>query len=136
MKDDGWGSDHVGKLIRLQKAVRILAEGKGTMAQRLQIATYPLITLFPDDFPKHLRKRATKVLELRSKYVFHAGDESYLHRVKRQDSMNFIEDLLALYDACLIDLGRSWPEWDFMYPTDIEVKPRRSKRDARSKKGK
>jgi hypothetical protein len=46
MKDEGWGSDHVGKLDRLQTAVSILSEGK---------ATYPLSTLFPHDFPKHLR---------------------------------------------------------------------------------
>jgi len=55
MKDDGWGSDHAGKLIRLQTAVRILAEGGGTIAQRLQRATYSLSTLFPGDFPKHPR---------------------------------------------------------------------------------
>jgi len=50
--------------------------------------------------------------------------------------VSFIEDLLALYEACLIDLGRTWPEWDFMYPTDIEVKPSRSKERARGNKGK
>jgi len=136
MKDEGWGSDHVGKVVCLQTAVRILAEGRGTIAQRLQSATYPLITLFPSDFPKRLRDRARKVLEFRSKYVFHAGNESYFHRVKPSDRVNFIRGLLALYEACLIDLGRTWPEWDFMYPKDIKAKPSQSRRHTRSNKSK
>jgi hypothetical protein len=117
MTDHGWGGDHVGKLVRLQTAVRILAEGRGTTAERLERATYSLVTLFERDFPEHLRNRAKVVLELRSKYVFHAGDESYFHQVKPSDRVNFAINLLALYEACLIDLGRSWPTWDFMYPT-------------------
>ena len=134
MKDEGWGSDHVGKLDRLQTAVSILAEGKGTIAQRLQRATYPLSTLFPRDFPKHLRNRAKRVLKLRGKYIFHAGDQSYFHQVKPRDRISFVKDLLALYEACLIDLGRSWPEWDFMYPKDIKVKMDRKKRHTRTNK--
>jgi hypothetical protein len=85
MKDFGWGGDHVGKLMRLQTAVRILAEGRGKTAERLERATYPLVTLFPGDFPQHLRNRARRVLSLRGKYVFHAGSESYFHQVKPSD---------------------------------------------------
>ncbi len=94
-----------------------------------------LVLSFQVTFP-NTRGRATRVLEFRGKYVFHAGDESYFRQVKQRDRVSFIEDLLALYEACLIDLGRTWPEWDFMYPTDIEVKPSRSKERARGNKGK
>jgi hypothetical protein len=120
MKDYGWGGDHVGKLMRLQTAVRTLAEGRGKTAERLQKATYSLVTLLPRDFPAHLRRRAESVLELRRKYVFHAGDESYFRPVSPSVRLKFVADLLSLYDACLIDVGRSSPMLDFMYPKDAE----------------
>jgi len=131
MEDHGWGGDHVGKLTRLQTAVRILAEGSGTTAERLQKATYPLVGLFPRDFPEHLRGRAQDTLSLRGKYVFHAGDESYFRQVKSSDKLNFVSDLLTLYEACLIDLGRSWPTWDFMYPKDRTTRERKHGRSKR-----
>src|SRR5258708_4449044 len=118
MLPEDWGGDHVGKLLKLQMALRVLAEGRGKTAKRLEQATYKLVGLLPRDFPKHLRNRATRVLELRSKYVFHAGDESYFHQVKPSDRIRFARDLLALYEACLIDLGRTWPKWYFIYPKD------------------
>lgn len=121
MTDGHWGGDHVGKFLRLQTAVKILSEGKGKTTDRLQRATYPLVTLLPRDFPEDLRSRAIRVLDLREKYVFHAGDSSYFHPVKPEDRRNFVDDLLALYEACLIDIGRSWPKWDFMYPKDIDA---------------
>jgi hypothetical protein len=104
----------------------------------LEKATYPLVTLFPSDFPKHLRNRATRMLGLREKYVFHAGDESYFHQVKPGDKVRFASDLIALYEACLIDLGRSWPQRDFMYPKDIDAAPapKRRKRHGGDTKGK
>lgn len=132
--DHGWGGDHVGKLTRLQTAVRALAEGRGKTAQRLEKATYPLVTLLERDFPEHLRNRAKIVLELRSKYVFHAGDESYFYQVKPSDRVNFAINLLALYEACLIDLGRSWPTWDFMYPADTAEEKKRRVRGTRAQK--
>jgi hypothetical protein len=120
MIDYGWGGDHVGKLHRLQTAVRILAEGRGKTAERLEKATYALVGLFPTDFPEQLRNRAESILGLRGKYVFHAGDLSYFHPINPTEKKRFVHDLLALYEACLIDLGRSWPQWDFMYPNDIQ----------------
>jgi len=116
MYDDGWGGDHVGKLESLQIAVRRLAGGRGNTKERLQKATYPLATLFPTDFPEHLRNRATRVLEFRLKYVFHVGDASYFHAVPPREKDQFVNDLIALYEACLIDIGRGWPLWDFKYP--------------------
>jgi hypothetical protein len=54
----GWDGDHVGRLSRLQTAVRILAEGRGKTSDRLERATNALATLRPEDFPEELRKRA------------------------------------------------------------------------------
>ena len=121
MKDFGWGGDHVGKLLRLRTAVKQLAESKGKLNDRLQRSTYALFTLQPRDFPTNLQNRATNVLALRLKYVFHAGGDSYFHSVPPRERLQFTEDLLALYEACLIDLGRTGPDKDFMYPKDREV---------------
>jgi hypothetical protein len=127
MKDLGWGGDHVGKLHRLQIAVSHLAQGKGKTSQRLEKATYALIGLFPKDFPKYLQNRAENVLGLRLKYVFHAGDDSYFNPVPPSERKRFTEDLLALYEACLIDIGRAGPDWDFMYPEDRQPPKKKTK---------
>jgi hypothetical protein len=135
VKDLGWGSDHVGKLKRLQAAVKHLAEGKWTTSKRLEKATSWLTGLQPAEFPQHLRNRASNVLSLRRKYVFHMGGDSYFHAVKPSDRLKFIEDLLALYEACLIDLGRTWPDWDFMYPKDRpKGPPAKGKRQSKKRK--
>jgi hypothetical protein len=118
MYDNGWGGDHVGKLMSLQTAIGHLAEGQGKTSDRLQKATYALVRLFPNDFPERLRNRAARVLDFRLKYVFHAGGDSYFRAVKPNDKKRFVTDLIALYEACLIDIGREWPQWDFMYPKD------------------
>lgn len=104
MGNEGWAG---GVLRRLQTAIRIMVEDSGKMSERLNRSTYPLADLAPTDFPEHLRNRATRILNLRLKYVFHAGVDSYFHGVKPRDKREFVRDLLALYEACLIDLGGS-----------------------------
>ena len=106
VEDMGWGSDHIGKLLKLQKVVMILAKASGKTTQRLNKATYILTGLFPRDFPEHVRQRAQNVLSLREKYVFHAGGDSYFQQVPTGEYRKFVEDVLAIYDACLIDAGR------------------------------
>jgi hypothetical protein len=34
--------------------------------------------------------------------------------------MRFVADIIALYEACLIDIGRTWPLRDFEYPEDVD----------------
>jgi len=126
LQDIGWGSDHVGKLHRMQTAVSHLAQGRGKTSQRLEKATYALIGLRANEFPERIRNRAENVLSLRGEYVRHAGHVSCFHRVPLAVKKRFVEDLLALYEACLIDLGRTWPQWDLMYPKDREFPQRHS----------
>ena len=125
MRDNGWGGDHVGKLLKLQTAVRILAEGRGKTADRIERATGALIGLLPQDFPERIRKRATKVLGLRGSAAAHLEDFTYFRfgDMTPNERVRFVGDLLALHEACLIDLGRSWPMWEFMYPKDIDASP-------------
>ena len=112
---------------KLKTAVSMLAEGRGKTAESLEKSTYPLIRLQPSDFPERLRNLATRALSLRGKYVFHAGDLSYFHQVSPADRVRYANDLIALYEACLIDLGRTWPQWDFMYPKDVDTARKRRK---------
>src|SRR5580704_2175371 len=104
----GWGGDHVGKLSRLQTAVRILGEGRGKTSDRLERATYALATLRPEHFPEGLRKRATRVLSLRGNAAAHVGDFTYFRfaDMTPNERVRFVADLIALYEGCLIDIGR------------------------------
>ena len=122
--DLGW-TDPVGRLVKLQTAVRILAEGRGKTANRLEKATDALMLMQPEDFPAHIRNRASKVLSLRRNAAISGpSDETRyfdFHRLKPSERARFVGDLIALYKACLIDVGRTWPKWDFLYPEDIEL---------------
>ncbi len=123
--DLGW-TDPVGTLGRLQTAVRILSEGRGKTAKRMEKATSALVNLHPGHFPADIRNRATQVLSLRGKVAAHGSDFTHFkfYKLKPSERVRFIGDLLALYEACLLDIGRTWPRWDFMYPKDIETPPK------------
>ena len=124
--DPGWGSDHVGKLESLRAAIRELAGG-GKVRDRFDRATFCLVTYW--DVPQHLRPALKRIRDARrrcrhditpSYAVF--GFDTLSAAVRKQ----IVADLIALYEACLIDLGRTWPQWDFMYPTgDLIPKPKR-----------
>ena len=118
--DLGW-TDHVGRLIRLQTAVKILAEGRGKTAERMEKATFALMMIRPEDFPTGLRNRAEKVLNLRLNAARRFGEHTHFafDELKRSDRLQFTADLISLYEGCLIDIGRTWPRWDHMYPDDI-----------------
>jgi hypothetical protein len=36
-------------------------------------------------------------------------------------------DITAIYEACLIDIGRNWPQWDFMYPKAEVIAQKRTR---------
>jgi hypothetical protein len=114
--------DPVTQLDRLQTAVRALAEGSGTWQKRMDKATYALIFLRSEDFPKRLRNRAGKVLSIRRGKVVDAGEYSYadFSKLTPTKRKRFITDIIALYEACLIDIGRTWPRCDFVYPEDVD----------------
>ena len=67
---------------------------------------------------------------LRGKYVFHAGEISYFHQVPAGEYRKFVEDVLAIYDPCLIDAGRLDEGFrSIVYPKD------RKKKRPKKKKG-
>jgi hypothetical protein len=93
--------------------------GSGKMSERLNRATYPLVDLVETDFPVSLHNRATRILGLRGKYAFCAGGDIYFHRVSANDKTHFTEDLLILYETCLIDFCRS-PDAEAFSPEDCK----------------
>jgi hypothetical protein len=131
-KDDlGWGGDHGGKLKALQTAIRILAGG-GTVRDKFDNATSCLVRYVETDFPEALRPAFKRIIGARRRsrrdvsptYRFFAFDQLG-PSVRKQ----IVEDLTALHEACLIDLGRNWPEYDFMYPKgDVISKTKRPRR--------
>jgi hypothetical protein len=114
--------DPVTQLDRLQTAVSALAEGSGPWSKRMDKATYALIFLRSEDFPKRLRMRATKVLSIRGKVTESYVGVSYFHfeKLTPGERKRLVADIIALYEACLIDIGRTWPRCDFVYPEDVD----------------
>jgi hypothetical protein len=121
---DDW-RDSVGTFLRLQTAVWIIAqgakrnkEGRNAFAVMMDRATFALVGLLPDHFPTRLRGRATKVLSARSRVrQDYVGDALFhFERLKPKDRKALISDLLSLYEACLLDLGRMVEYREIIYP--------------------
>jgi hypothetical protein len=130
--DLGWTSDHVGRLERLRDAVRILAEGHKKFRDRIDKATSALVHFDPEDFPAHLRPRLERIHRARRKAMRTAinyDDFSFAYLTLTEQD-NLVADIIAIYEACLIDIGRTWPRWDFVYPQegDVAHTPQRKKR--------
>jgi hypothetical protein len=125
---DGW-NEPVDTLLRLRTAVRIVARAKGNprarnkFADLLCRATFALTGLLPEHFPERIRGRATKVLSVRARVRQDYGNnaDSVLFHFewlspKERDAL--ISDILGLYEACLLDLGRMADYRDIVYPQD------------------
>jgi hypothetical protein len=128
VEDTGWGSDHVGKLDALQRAIKRLC-GPGKIRDRFDAGTFPLVTYQERDFPEQLRPAFRRILDARLKS---RHEVTLQHVVFAFDSLTSTErkqivaDVQALYEACLIDIGRAWPESDFVYPKgDIVAKSKK-----------
>jgi hypothetical protein len=131
VEDFGWGGDHVGKLLALKAAMKHLC-GVGKIRERFDHATFPLVTYQERDFPEALRPAFRRIIDARIKsrhditaeYVVFAFDS-----LTPTERKQIVADITTLYEACLIDIGRSWPEWEFMYPkSELLPKPARRRR--------
>jgi hypothetical protein len=113
----GW-SDPVTQLLGLQDAVRIIMEGQGNFRTRMDLATFALVFFRPEDFPERIRGRASKVLAVRRAVAVRYQTDTLFHfeRLKPKERKALIADIMALYEACLIDIGRMGSDYEFMYP--------------------
>lgn len=119
IEDFGWRGDHVGKLVALRGAVLTLMSGAGKMRKRVDDATFALLPYHERDFPESLRPAFNRIVGVRliCRRDFGHGqiyfDFDALTPTMRKQ---LVADLTALYEACLIDIGRSWSKRDFLYP--------------------
>ena len=113
-------AEPVGVLDRLQTCVRILIDSQGNFRTRMDRATFALATLRPEDFSEKLRGRATKVLAVRGAVRQDYVTDALFHfeRLTMRERKALISDIIALYEGCLIDIGKSGDKYDFLYPKD------------------
>jgi hypothetical protein len=116
----GW-YDPVKMRIALHDAVQILASPKSgeNYRQRAERATYCLAGFRPEDFPKRIRNRPHMVLALRLR-VKHEYSTDVLYHFEcltSKERKALLEDIMALYEAVLIDIGRM-EDNDYLYPKD------------------
>jgi hypothetical protein len=137
-RDDlGWGGDHVGKLEAFRAAIRILAGG-GRVRDRYDRATACLVTYW--DVPERLRPALKRVREARRgcRRVITPPGVTPVHAVWAFDQLapvarkQIVADITTLYEACLIDIGRGWPQWDFVFPKG-ELIPKSKRPNPRKK---
>lgn len=117
-RNSGW-SDPVKMLLSLRDVIRTIAEGKDNYRVRMDKATYPLIFWKPEDFPERIRNRARMVLGVRDKVAHEYATDTLYHfeRLSPKERMAFLGDIIALYEACLLDLG-GMRDVEFVYPED------------------
>jgi hypothetical protein len=115
----GW-SDPVSMFLKLQKSVEHIIRRQGYPREWMTKATDPLVGLRPEDFPQRLRGRATNVLAKRGAVAEkYATDTLYrFDRLPRKERQALIEDIIALYQGCLLDIGKSGDYYDILYPED------------------
>ncbi len=113
----GW-RDPVGIFVRLQTAVKTVAQGKNNFRVRMDRATSALVGLRPEDFPERIRGRATNVLKVRARVRRDYGTDALFHfeLLTPKQRIALMDDILSLYEACLIDLGKAGH--NHIYPKD------------------
>ena len=115
----GW-TDPVSQYESLAAAVRILAEGRSKFPQRMDDATFALARWQAEDFPERIRERARKVLSVRSKVRLDHADGCVFQfgRLTLRERSALIRDIIGLYAACLLDLGKTEEFREIVYPED------------------
>lgn len=116
----GW-TEPVSQYLSLATAVRILAEKRGDNFRiRMDKATYALTRWRAEDFPERIRERARKVTTVRSAVRQDYETDCLFHfeRLTPRERRALTGDIISLYEACLLDLGRSGQFADIVYPED------------------
>jgi hypothetical protein len=115
----GW-TEPVSQHLSLATAVRILAEGRSKFRERMDEATLALTRWQPEDFPKRIRERAKKVLSVRSavRKDYTGASLFQFDRLTPKQRSALIGDIISLYEACLLDLGKAGEYADIVYPKD------------------
>lgn len=122
----GW-YDPVKMRLALHDAVEILATPKHGENYRVRAdrATYCLAGFRPEDFPERIRNRARMILAVRLRVMRMYGNDALYHFdwLSSKERRALLDDIMALYEAVLIDIGRI-EDTDYLYPKDrVPTKP-------------
>jgi hypothetical protein len=116
----GW-ADPVKACRSLREALTIMVMAKSTENYRVKMdrVTYCLCLLRPDEFPERIRNRARMVLGVRERVAHEYVTDTLYHfeRLTPKQRRALEGDIVALYEACLFDLG-AMGKHEFMYPKD------------------
>jgi hypothetical protein len=110
--------DPVDVLERLKGAVDTLARGSGSYQERMDRATSVLVEIPPEQF-RRLPNRVTYVLSTRHRVsgTYESGQPYWaFSRLTPKQRQMFTEDLLALFEACVLDVRELYG--DSLYPKD------------------
>lgn len=120
MNNQDYWCDPVGTLIRLCTAVRVIARGQDNYRTRMDNATYALADLRPEDFPSRIRGRASRVLEVRRAVRQDYVTDALFHfeRLSPKERAALLDDILCLYEACLLDIAADPDRKVVVYPND------------------
>ena len=131
----GW-QDPIDQLLSLRAALNYLLARSKAPRERFSGATLPLVKYHIHDFPERLRQRVENIrnarVAVRQDYVTDSLFRFDLLSVRECRAIQ--GDILALYEACLLDLGRMHAMggmgeglYEIVYPKDAQpltVKPR------------
>ena len=105
-----WGGNHVEQAIRLREAVRCLTSSSKPMSERLErafgwlLAMHPHVSIMPPKQAERLDFILDWCASVRVTTL--DGAESHFGDLTGKRPKAIIEAIIALYEACLIDLGR------------------------------
>jgi hypothetical protein len=124
----GWG-EIVGKFEELKAAMNDLISISGNVRERFDEATFRLVKYGEQDFPEHLRPAFNRIIDTRIKSRRDITGMFAFETLTPTERRQLVADICAMYEACLIDIGRSWPEWEVLYPkADVLGKPKRRRK--------
>jgi hypothetical protein len=113
-------ADPIGQCVALQGAVDVFLGQTLTLAKKLDDATGLLVKFQSREFPEAVRIRFERLVSARAKvrqeYVGGTFFEFWKLGAEEQKSLR--GDVVALYKACLLDIGQN-PDWhDIAYPAN------------------
>jgi len=104
----GHWSDPIGQLTSLREALEVLLAGSLNPRERFDGATSLLVKYNPREFPELLRPCFERIMKsriaVRRKYVSATLFE--FSRLTNSERRALQKDVIALYEACLLDIGR------------------------------
>jgi hypothetical protein len=104
----GW-TEPVSQLESLRTAVGILAMRSGrTFRPRMDDATLVIHRWGVDDFPERIRPIAKRVFSVRRavRHDYQTDTLFHFERLTRRERHALITDIIGMYEACLLDLGK------------------------------